>query len=64
MGAYTKKPFVRIMHIHANQRIIKNGEWVLTRRWALTRENTINDNHIVHDRIIAYTVDTTFTLYR
>ncbi len=25
VGAYTEKPFVRIMHIHANHRIIKIG---------------------------------------
>ncbi len=35
VGAYTKKPFILIMHIYVNHRLIKNRLWALTRRWSL-----------------------------
>ncbi len=37
VGAYTEKPFVRIMYIDVNDRSIKNGGG-RTRRWVLTRD--------------------------
>ncbi len=41
MGAYMEKPFVCLLHIHVNHRIIKN--W----GWALTRETMIHVYHIL-----------------
>ncbi len=48
MGVYTEKPFVRITHIHTDDRIIKKRGWTLTRRWAFTRENTVI---VMHGRL-------------
>ncbi len=38
VGAYTDKPFVCIVHIYVNHRIIKKGRWALTRMGAYSRE--------------------------